>query len=99
GLIAAPVWLGTRAASGNPAAASLAAPRSVLIPAPLQRSYRFWLRDDRPGPPLGAAPGGPAVGTVGGARPRGRPARRGPPGGAARPLLRCCSPPPRGSGA
>jgi len=46
GLIAVPVWVGTRAVFENRAAASLAGLCSVFLPAHLARSYGYWLRYD-----------------------------------------------------
>src|SRR5262245_57774974 len=46
GLIALPVWFGTRAVFGSTSAASCAALGSVLLPAHLQRTYGYWLRYD-----------------------------------------------------
>jgi len=69
GLIAIPVWFGTRAVFGNPNAASLAAIATVLLPAHLQRSYGYWFRYDALGTLLVAAHGALALATLSSARP------------------------------
>jgi hypothetical protein len=69
GLIAVPVWIGTRAASGSLAAASCAALVAVLIPAHLKRTYGFWLRYDALGTLLVTAHVALAMATLAGAQP------------------------------
>jgi len=72
GLIALPVWLGTRAAFGNSAAASLATLCAVMIPAHLGRSYGFWLRYDALGTLLAVTHVALAMMTISSSQPRQR---------------------------
>jgi len=72
GLIAVPVWLGTRAAFGNASAAAVAALAVVLIPAHLQRTYGFWLRYDALGTLFAASHVALALATLATPEPRRR---------------------------
>jgi hypothetical protein len=72
GLIALPVWLGTRVAFGSSVAASLAAACAVMIPAHLGRSYGFWLRYDALGTLLAVTHVALAMVTLASSQPRQR---------------------------
>ena len=69
GLIAIPVWLGARAAFGNPSAAALAGLASVLLPSHLSRSYGIWFRYDALGTLLVATHAALALATLSSAGP------------------------------